>query len=151
MKTSTIVPGQVRSKRKSLGPFFLGLFLLGIAAAIAIPLYLGFTAMMGGPAPQTARQFLAATPGARVQIVVEVTGMPSGTLLTANLLQKNADGSYSRTGKTISVIWSSTKIVMGSRSDIKVGAILQANGLLGADNVLSAEQMVILTGFVQVK
>jgi hypothetical protein len=151
MKSSSPYPGHTRPKRKSFGPFFLGLFIVGLLAAIAIPLYLGYTGMMKGSTPQTAQQFTASSPGAQAQIALEVTSLSSQTTLTGNLLQKNGDGSYSRTGKTVSVKWNSAKIVMGSSSDVKVGAVLQANGMLGTDNVLTADQLVILTGFAQVK
>lgn len=151
MNSSSPNPGPTRPRRKSFGLLLLGMFFLGIVAAIAILLYLGYTSIMGGAAPQTAQQFSASTPGSQAHIAVEVTSLPSQTLLLGNLLQKNADGSYSRTGKTVSVKWSGTKIVMGSNSDIKVGAILQASGMLGADNVLTANQIVILTGLAQVK
>lgn len=151
MNSSPPNPGRAWSKRKLFAPLLLGLFVLGVIAAVAIPLYLGYASMMGGAAPQTARQFSASAPGAQAQIAIEVTRLPSQTLLLGNLLQKNADGSYSRTGKMVSVKWSGTKIVMGSNADVKVGAILQASGVLGTDDVLTANQIVILTGFVQVK
>jgi hypothetical protein len=151
MKNSSTSPGEMRPKHKSFGPFFLGLFLLGIIVAVAIPLYLGYSGMMGGSTPQTALQFSASTPGAQAQIAVEVTRMLSHTLLVGNLLQKNADETYSHTEKTVRVKWDNTKIVMGSSSDVKVGAILQASGVLSPDDTLNAVQIVILTGVVQLK
>jgi hypothetical protein len=152
MKSSNDRPKLARPQRRSFGPLLLGLLILGVIAALAIPFYLGFSNMMqGGTTPQTAQQLAASTPGSQVNVAIEVTNMPSSVLLDGNLLQKNADGTYSRTGKTISVRWSSTKIVMGSSSDIKVGAILQASGILGTNNVLTAAQIVILTASVQLK
>ena len=154
MKTSNSSdqPKRARLQGRSSGPLLLGLLILGVIAAIAIPFYLGFSNMMrGGTTPQTAQQLAASTPGSHADVAVEVTAMPSSTVLAGKLLQKNADGTYSRTGKTISVQWNNTKIVMGSSSNVKVGAILQASGVIGANNVLTADQIVILTTSVQLK
>jgi hypothetical protein len=152
MKSSNDHPGQARPQRRSSGPLLLGLLIVGVIAAIAIPLYLGFSNMMGGgAAPQTAQQLAAATPGSQEHVAIEVTGMPSSNVLDGDLLQKNTDGTYSRTGKTISVQWKSSKIVMGSSSDVKVGAILQASGVLGTNDVLTADQIVILTTSIRLK
>jgi hypothetical protein len=106
--------------------------------------------MGAGTSVQTARQFTLASPNARVAIALEVTSLPSSTLLTGALLQKNADGSYTRTAQQATIRWSTTQLVMGSSSDIRVGAILQVSGQMGSDSVLQASQLVVLTGFVQV-
>jgi hypothetical protein len=150
MKSSSDFSGRAR-QRKLLGPLLLGLLLIGIIAAIAIPFYLGFSSMMGGTSPQTAQQIAASTPGSQVHVAIEVTTVSSQVLLTGNLLQKNADGSYSRTGRTINVRWSATNLVMGSTSDVKVGAILQTSGVLDGSGVLTAGQIVVLTNVVKLK
>lgn len=153
MKSSEASAGQKPPQRSSRGPLLLGLLILGIIAAIAIPLYLGFSNMMGGgPAPQTAQQFTASTPGSQVKVMVQVTGLSSQTRLTGNLLNKNSDGTYSPSGQEVSVNWDPAhSVTMGSSSDVKVGAILQISGPLGTDNVLTASQVVVLTSFVQIK
>jgi hypothetical protein len=150
MKSSSDFSGRAR-QRKFSGPLLLGLLLIGIIAALAIPFYLGFSSMMGGTPPQTAQQIAASTPGSQVHVAIEVTTLSSQTLLTGNLLQKNADGSYSRTGKTMSVKWSGTNIMMGSSSDVKVGAILQTSGVLDKNGVLTAGRIVVLTNVIQLK
>ncbi len=144
---------RARQERKSLGPWLLGLLIIGGVAVIAVLFYLSFSSMMGGAAsaPQTAQQVASATPGSQANVAVEVTGLSSQTMLEGNLLQKNADGTYSRTGKTITVQWNHSQIVMGSSSDVKVGAILQASGIIGTSDVLTATQIVILTGAVQIE
>lgn len=147
---TTKTPGNGR-QRTSLGPWLLGVLIVVILAALAIPLYLGYSKMMGGSASQTAQQFAASTPGAHVTWALEVTNTPSQTLLTGNLLQKNADGTYSRTGKTVRVQWTAKSVVMGSSSQVKVGAILQASGVLGTNDVLTASRVVILTSLIQLK
>lgn len=151
MKSSKAPFDRARSQRRSFGPLLLGLLIVGVIAAIAIPLYLGYTRMMGAAAPQTAQQVAAAAPGSHSNVAVEVTSLSSQAVLIGNLLQKNADGTYSRTGKMVSIQWNATKIVMGSSADVKVGAVLQASGVLNANDVLIADQIVILTGSVQLK
>lgn len=151
MKASNTSSSQARPGRRLITPFLLGLFFLGIVAAVAVPIYWRYSSMIGGSAPQTVQQFAASTPGAQAQIAVEVSGMPSDSMLTGSLLQKNADGTYSRTAKIVSVKWRSAKIVMGSSSDVKVGAILQISGTLSTNDTLTAVQIVILTGFAQLK
>src|SRR5581483_3360414 len=151
MKSSQPSDSRKRSSRRSYGPLLLGLFVVGGVAIVGLLLYLGYSMMMGGSAPQTAQQFTSAAPGSHVQIAFEVTGLPSSSLLNGNLLQKNADGSYSRIGRTLSVRWDASKVVMGSSSNVKVGAILQISGTLDAHDVLTAGQVVILTEFVKLK
>ncbi|MBA2391903.1 MAG: hypothetical protein H0V70_04080 [Ktedonobacteraceae bacterium] len=146
MKSLKTSPGQ-RQQRRSRGPLLLGLLIVGIIAAIAIPLYLGFSQMMGGSASQVA----SASPGAHIKEAVEVIEMPSQALLNGTLLQKNSDGTYSHAGKAVSIKWDAAKVVMGSSSQVKVGAVLQVDGILGSDGILSSTQIVILTGFVHLK
>lgn len=142
---------RVGSKRPSPGPLLLGLFLLAILAAIAIPLLFGYTSMMRGATSQTAQQVATAPPGAQAQVVLEVTQRSSFALLSGDLLQKNADGSYSHTGKTLQVQWQRAQVEMGSSTDVKTGAVLQISGVFGADYLLTAHRIVILTGVVQLK
>ncbi len=155
-KTDT--PGMARQREKKLqrrskfGPLLLGLLIVGGIVAILIPLYLARNMMMGSGTPlQTARQFALASPGSQVTIALEVTSMPSSTVLKGTLLQKHADGSYSRTSQTVNVQRNPSQVVMGGSSDVKQGAILQVSGRLGNNDVLIASQVVILTGSVQIK
>ncbi len=151
MKSTNGLGERGRPQRKSFGPLLLGVLILAAIAAIVIPFYLGFSGMMAGSAPQSAKQLAAASPGSQANVAIEVTSLPAQTMLEGNLLQKNADGTYSRTGKTISVKWGGSKFVMGGSSDIKVGAILQASGILNPSDVLTAQQIVVLTTSVHIK
>jgi hypothetical protein len=134
MKSSKAFTARKQPQRKSFGPLFVGLFIVGGLAVIAIPLYLGYSSMMGGGStPQTAQQFALAAPGSQVTVVVEVTGTPSQTQLTGTLLNKNGDGTYSRTSQTVTVKWNpSGSVSMGSSADVKVGAVLQVVGQVDA-------------------
>lgn len=129
---------------------WVGLLLAAAVAAVLVPFLLTYTAMGADPAVQTANQFALASPDAPVAIVLEVTSLPSGTLLSGAVLQKNADDSYTRTSQDATVRWSAAQLVMGSTTDIRPGAIVQVNGQMGGDSIVQASQVVVLTGFVQV-
>ncbi|MEO7019267.1 MAG: hypothetical protein ABI234_03860 [Ktedonobacteraceae bacterium] len=140
-----------RQPRRNFGLLLLGLLVLAIIAVIAIPLYFG-RMMMGGSPPQTAQQFALASPGTSMSVALEVTSLPTTTLFEGTLLQRNDDGSYSRTSQHVSVQWNpSQSMTMGRSSDIKVGGILQIHGTLGTNTFLTASQIVVLTGYVQIK
>lgn len=146
--------GKTQSSRAAVArPLFLGLLVLGIAAAILIPLYLARnSAMMGNSPPESASQLAAAAPGSQAIIVCEVTSLPSNTLINGVLLQRQSDGSYSHTSKPVQLQWnpSGSSIVMGGRQDIHRGAVLQIRGRIDTHGVLHADQIVILTGTVAV-
>ena len=44
-----------------------------------------------------------------------------------------------------------TKIVMGNPTDLQAGAVMQVTGTLRKDHAVAAEQIVILTGYVEVQ
>ena len=143
---------RTRQRRRNLAPFLLGLLVIAAIAVLFIPFYLERSMMMGGSPPQTAQQFALASPGTNMNVALEVTTMPSSILLEGTLLEKNDDGSYSLTSQKARVQWNpSQSVIMGSSSDVKVGAIIQVRGTLGNNDVLTADQVVILTGFVQIK
>ena len=141
-----------RQRRRNFGPLLLVLLILAIIAVIAIPLSFG-RMMMDGNSSQTAQQFALASPDTTMSVMLQVNSLPTTTLLfEGTLLQKNGDGSYSRTTQRINVLWNpSQSVTMGSNSDLKVGAILQVHGTLGTQNVLTADQIIVLTGYVQVR
>jgi len=146
--------GKTQSPRTAVArPLLLGLLVLGIAAAILIPLYLVRTsAIMGNSSPESASQLAAATPGSQATIVCEVSSLPSSTLIDGVLLQRQSDGSYSRTSKPVQMQWdpSSSSIVMGSSQEIHQGAVLQVHGRIDTQGVIHVDQVVILTGAVTV-
>ncbi len=140
-----------RQPRRNFGLLLLGLLVLAIIAVIAIPLYFG-RMMMGGSPPQTAQQFALASPGTSMSVALEVTSLPTTTLFEGTLLQRNDDGSYSRTSQHVSVQWNpSQSMTMGRSSDVKIGGILQVHGTLSTNTFLTANQIVVLTGYVQIK
>ena len=85
------------------------------------------------------------------KIVVEVTGAAEGRIL-AKLLEKQDETHYVRTAIQAEVVWGKdTALVMGKSEDIHTGAIVHVMGKVADDHSVHAQQIVILTGYVQVK
>jgi hypothetical protein len=85
------------------------------------------------------------------RIVVEVTEANEGRI-HGKLLDKQDETHYARTGNPAEVAWGKdTALVMGKAEDIRAGAIIHATGRVAGDRSVQAQQIVILTGYVQVK
>jgi len=84
-------------------------------------------------------------------IVLETTD-PRGKAFAAVLLRKNDDGSYTTTGHTVRVRWTTSflPVVMGTPRDVHAGAILQIVGTSDGRAMVTAARMVVLTGYVTV-
>jgi hypothetical protein len=148
---NTNVTGRTRRPGPWLRVLLLALLLVGGTAALLFPFLLVYNnTMNAGTTLQTARQFALSSPGAQVTVALEVTAVPAGALVTGTLLHKESDNAYARTGQQAMIRWNTARLVMGSRSDVKEGAILQVSGRMGSDGVVQASQVVFLTGFVQV-
>jgi hypothetical protein len=103
--------------------------------------------------PEAASQFQFAQlkPQETAKVVVEVLEASEGTL-RGRLLDRQDDTHYTRTQNEARISWdASTAIVMGKASDVHSGAILHVTGTVTSDHGLQARQIVILTGYVQVK
>ena len=86
------------------------------------------------------------------KIVVEVTEIASDGRIRGKLLEKQDETHYARTGTLAEVDWGKgTVIVMGKAEDIRAGAVVHVTGEIAKDRSVQAKQMVILTGYVQVK
>ena len=126
-------------------------FLLVLLACLALAVMwagrsMKMKAQAAGPA-----QFLALKPGEVAKIVFEVTGA-SDLELAGNLLEKQDETHYTRTTTEIEVIADArTAIVMGSRADVRGGAILHVTGTLDENHLLHANQLVVLTEYVSVR
>jgi hypothetical protein len=157
MKTPQKINKQTKTTGKFSRPLLPGLLILGLAAAVFIPIYLSrsITAagMEGGSAPESSAQLAAAPPGAHVKISVAVQALLAHNVIQGVLLQPNRDGSYSRTQQTIRIQWDPNRapVVMGSNQDVHQGAVLQVSGQVEAEGVIRANQVVILTGFVNIQ
>jgi len=96
-------------------------------------------------------QFLALKPGEVAKIVFEVTGMPTDHELAGKLLEKQDQTHYTRTSTEVEVIVDAkSSIVMGSRADVRSGAILHVTATVEENHALRAHQLVVLTEYVTV-
>ena len=85
------------------------------------------------------------------KIVVEVAEA-SGSRIRGKLLERQDETHYTRTGNAAEIAWGKeTAFVMGKAGDVHAGAIIHVTGKLAADRSVDARQIVILTGYVQVK
>lgn len=97
-------------------------------------------------------QFDGVATGGQAEVVVEITSMPSNTLLIATLVQADSNSAYRRTSESLTITLSpGTNIVMGQASDVKLGAVLQIRGQRADAHSFNAQRIVILTGFVSVQ
>jgi copper(I)-binding protein len=86
------------------------------------------------------------------KIVIEVMEIASDGRIRGKLLEKQDETHYTRTETLAEVDWGKdTIMVMGKAEDIRAGAIVHVTGKIAKDRSVQAKQMVILTGYVQVK
>ena len=90
-------------------------------------------------------------PQKTASVVVEVTETSPGEL-RGHLLEKEDDTDYTRARDEADIRWNATTaIVMGQQSDVRPGAIIHVTGTVTNARNVEARQIVILTGYVQVK
>jgi hypothetical protein len=90
-------------------------------------------------------------PGDEAKVVLEVT-TAAGATVEGNVLEKQSETVYRRSGDTIKIAFdSTTPVVMGKASDIHESAVLHITAKMSNDRVLHAAQIVILTGYVTVQ
>ena len=90
------------------------------------------------------------------KIVIEIAEASGGAdadgRIRGKLLEKRDETHYSRTDNPAEVSWGKeTALVMGKAEDIRAGAIVHVTGRMSGDRRVLAKQIVILTGYVQVK
>ncbi len=126
--------------------------LFALAALSAVFVWRGAQkAMRMQPEAASQSQFAQLKPQETAKVVVEVFGTSSGEIRGA-LLDKQDDTHYARTKNDARIRWdSTTSIVMGKAADVHPDAILHVTGTVGVDHTLQARQIVILTGYVQLK
>jgi hypothetical protein len=97
------------------------------------------------------RELVRLNPHDEAKIVVEVSQTQERKIL-GNLLEKQHETHYRRTTNPVEVTWTSdTKLVMGNAQDIRAGAVVHVSGTVAGDRSIQAQQLVILTGYVEVK
>ena len=140
--------GRWRTRRGPLLLVGLGLALL-VAAAIPI---VSMSRMLGGAPPSSGDELAAATPGARLEVALEVGGPPSDGLISGRVLERLETGVYRRTDRQLQAwLAPDTPVVMGQWEDVQAGAVVQVRGQLSAARAVLADRVVILTGAVRVE
>lgn len=87
----------------------------------------------------------------QAKIVVEITEA-SAEKIHGRLLEKKDETHYTRAANSVEILWGkSTAVVMGKAEDIRSGAVVHVTGEVGAYRSVEANQIVVLTGYVQVK
>jgi hypothetical protein len=83
--------------------------------------------------------------------VIEVSYTRERRIL-GNILEQQHQTLYRRTTNPVEVTWTGdTKLVMGKAEDIRAGAVVHVSDTVARDRSIRAEQLVILTGYVQVQ
>jgi hypothetical protein len=90
--------------------------------------------------------------GDEVKVVLEVTAVAAAASVGGNVLEKQTETIYRRTGKTAKIAFdATTPVVMGKGPDVHAGAVVHVTAKMGSDQALHATQIVVLTGYVQVQ
>jgi glycerol-3-phosphate responsive antiterminator len=96
--------------------------------------------------------FIHATPGDIVKVVLEIENSSTEGSIRGKLLQKETEKIYLRTNTQVTAqSGAQTKIVMGKQSDIHPAAVVHVTGVLKKDRSVDVSQIVILTGYVEIK
>jgi len=101
-------------------------------------------------------EFAALRADDETKIVIEIRQASGGAdadgRIRGKLLEKRDETHYLRTADPAEVSWGKeTALVMGKAEDVHVGAIVHVTGTMSGDRRVRAKQIVILTGYVQVK
>jgi hypothetical protein len=96
-------------------------------------------------------EFAALTNDADAKVVIEIAEAAHGRV-RGKLLERQDETHYKRTTKDVEATWNKqTAIVMGKAEEVKPGAVVHVTGKVAPDHSVEARQIVILTGYVQVK
>jgi hypothetical protein len=91
-------------------------------------------------------------PGDEAKIAIAITNAKPAVSFEGNVLEKQTETVYARSGKKIKILFdATTPIVMGAMSDVHEGAVVHVKAKVQSDHQLRAEQLVVLTGYVQLR
>ena len=108
--------------------------------------------MMSAAAASDEQDFSRSAVGSSAKFVLEIAEASSEGKITGKLLQKKTEEIYTRTATAVTVQSNSqTKIVMGDPVDVHAGAVVHVTGTVQKAQVIAADQIVILTGYVKVQ
>jgi len=105
---------------------------------------------MAAAAASDEQQFSQTAAGEETKIVLEIESAADGAI-KGKVLEKKSDTVYTRTNTAaVAHSGSQTKFVMGKADDARAGAVVHVTGAAEKDHSITAEQIVILTGYVKV-
>jgi hypothetical protein len=108
--------------------------------------------MMSAAAASDGQDVSRSAVGSSAKFVLEIAEASSEGKITGKLLQKKTEEIYTRTATAVTVRSNSqTKIVMGKPADVHAGAVVHVTGTVQKDQVIAADQIVILSGYVKVQ
>jgi hypothetical protein len=130
--------------------------LVAILALVLLVVILGAAQrsrkMSSDAASSSAQQFSKIAPGTKTKLVIEVQDMAASGTISGTLLNQQTEQVYDRTATTVNIkAGPGTRYVMGKPADLRRSAVIHVTGTLDADRHVDAEQIVILTGYVQVR
>jgi len=129
------------------------IFMIAALAVLSVVFVWQGAGRMGSMQTRAANrtEFAQLKPQDNAKIVIEVADASVGRI-HGKLLEKRDETHYARTGNPAEVGWDKdTALVMGKAEDIHAGAIVHVSGTVAPDHSVQAQQIVILTGYVQVK
>ncbi len=141
------------SSLERAGRIWMALTALAILAMIAVILHAAQrdVKMSSGATASGPNQFQQLAPGTKTKVVVEIQKAATDGAFAARVLDKQSDTVYSRSTTPVTIRSDGkTRFVMGKATDVRPAAILHVTGTVDSDHRINAEQIVILTGFVEV-
>ena len=156
MDVSKSAPAESRQTRakglRKRWPIIVLVAILIVVGAVALTAAQGAFRNMMDASSLSKTQFDGIAASGQVEVVFEITSMPSDKLLVGNFLEPGSNGVYRRTPEALNVtLTPDTSIVMGQTSDVKLGAVIQIRGQRSDTHSLTAQRIVILTGYVTVQ
>ena len=122
----------------------VGLLTLAVAASTSI---LAMQSMGVKSATATELQHQNSKP---LDVVIEINGT-GDSRFTGSLLESVGNTDYRRTSTKLSfAIGAATKFIMGSKSDLHPGAVIDARGRVSKGTLTDVDRVVVLTGYAHV-
>jgi len=90
--------------------------------------------------------------GDEARIALEITSVDPAASFEGNVLEKQSETVYARTGKKTKIVFdAATPVLMGAMSDVHKGAVVHVKVKMQNDHLLRAEQIVALTGYAKLR
>jgi tRNA(Phe) wybutosine-synthesizing methylase Tyw3 len=126
--------------------------MLVLLAALVVWKSASMAKKMSTVAASNGQDFSQSAMGSQVKFVVEIRERGADGKITGKLLEKKTEEIYARTTTPVTLQSNAqTKVVMGKAADVHSGAVVHVTGTVQKDHSIHAEQIVILTGYVNVQ